>query len=142
MRLGDNQSERRYIAHNDSVARFFHEQLTGVVAQIAGRPLKPSYVYFSSYLGGSELEKHNDRPQCEYSISFCLDYSPEPYDHTPWPLHLNTKQEHITVYQAIGDGLLYRGRLFPHYRRPLYEGHTSSHLFFHYVDAGFDGPLD
>jgi len=141
IRLGDNQSEQRYIAHNDSVARFFHELLTKAVTQMLGHAVKPSYVYLSSYLGGSELEKHNDRPQCEYSISFCLDYSPEPMCQTPWPLHLETKHERVTVYQAIGDGLLYRGRDLPHYRFPLRMGHTSTHLFFHYVDPEFQGPL-
>lgn len=73
--LGDHQSSRRYVAHNEPVARFFHEQIRAKLSAIAGVPLKPSYVYFASYLGGAELKKHTDREQCEFSVTLCLDFS-------------------------------------------------------------------
>jgi hypothetical protein len=140
--LGDMQSPLRYIAHNEPVACFFHHQLTHVVNEIAGQPLKPSYVYFSSYMGGAKLPKHVDREQCEVSITFCLDYSPEPEHQTAWPIHLHTPVGKTTVFQAIGDGLFYRGRELPHSRDRLPDGHSSTSIFFHYVAADFDGPLD
>ena len=140
--LGDIQSSLRYIAHNEPVARFFHHQLTRAVSEIAGQPLKPSYVYFASYMGGANLPKHIDREQCEVSITFCLDYSPEPECQTPWPIHLHTPAGKITVFQAIGDGLVYRGRQLPHSRDQLPKGHSSTSIFFHYVPVDFDGPLD
>ncbi len=62
--LGDDQTPRRYAAHNESVARS-HHQLAGAVTAIAGEPVKPSYVYVASYQSGAELEKHTDREQCE-----------------------------------------------------------------------------
>jgi len=141
VRLGDNQSPIRYVAHNESVARFFHHQLTTVVTDIVGEPVKPSYVYLSTYLAGAELEKHTDRPQCEFSITLCLDHSPEPVRETPWPLYLETNYGLVTVYQALGDALLYRGRELPHYRHPLPHGRTSTSIFFHYVRADFNGSL-
>ena len=140
--LGDHQSPRRYVAHNESVACFFHQQLTSAVSALAGEPVKPSYVYLASYLSGAELEKHIDREQCEFSISLCLDYSPEPLRETPWPLRLETSARTVAVFQAIGDGLLYRGAQLPHYRDALPEGHTSTSIFFHYVSGHFDGRLD
>ena len=140
--LGDSQSSRRYHAHNESVARFFHLQLTWAMSQIARQPVKPSYVYFASYQGGAFLEKHTDRSQCEFSITLCLDYSPEPQAATPWPIQLHTTEGIITVYQAIGDGLAYRGCEVPHSRDVLRVGHTSTSIFFHYVHENFDGPLD
>jgi hypothetical protein len=140
--LGDEQAPRRYVAHNETVARFFHVQLTAVVAAIAEEPVKPSYVYLGSYLGGEKLEKHTDREQCEFSISLCLDFSPEPARETGWPLYLDTKAGKLTVHQAIGDGLLYRGRELAHYRDPLPQGNTSTSIFFHYVREDFSGPLD
>ncbi len=140
--LGDQQSSRRYVAHNESVARFFHQQLTAAVSQIVGEPVKPSYVYVASYQSGAELEKHTDREQCEFSITLCLDYSPEPRLETPWPLHLDTRSGKVTVFQGIGDGLLYRGRELPHYRDALPQGSTSTSIFFHYVRQEFAGPLD
>jgi hypothetical protein len=140
--LGDRQSGRRYIAHNEPVAKFFHHQLTSTFSRIAGRALKPSYVYLASYLSGAELKKHTDREQCDYSITFCLDYSPEPKLATPWPICLQTPCGTVKVYQVLGDGLAYRGTQLPHLRAPLPEGQTSTSIFFHYVTAEFAGSLD
>jgi len=140
--LGDEQSPRRYVAHNESVARFFHHQLARVVSNIAREEVKPSYAYVASYLSAAELRKHTDREQCEFSVSLCVDFTPEPRCETRWPLHLETSQGTVTVYQALGDGLIYRGRRLPHYRYALPEGCTSTSIFFHYVSADFAGPLD
>jgi hypothetical protein len=142
VRLGDDQSSRRYIAHNDPVARFFHFQLAQCVSKLVGKPVKPSYVYMAAYQPGARLEKHTDREQCAFSITLCVDYSPEPALATPWPLYLETPRGTVTVYQALGDGLLYRGCELPHYRRTLAQGHTSTSIFFHYVAEDFSGPLD
>jgi hypothetical protein len=130
------------VAHNESVARFFHHQLTAAVTAIVGEPVKPSYVYTASYQGGAKLERHTDREQCEFSITFCLDYSPEPPLATSWPLRLHPQSGMVTVYQAIGDALVYRGRDLPHSRETLCQGQTSTSIFFHYVPQSFSGPLD
>jgi hypothetical protein len=139
--LGDHQSPRRYVAHNEPVARFFHHQIAPTVSALAGEPVKPSYVYLASYLSGAELKKHTDREQCEFSVTLCLDFSPEPERETPWPIHLDTPRGKVTVYQSIGDGLMYRGTQLPHYRDVLPEGQTSTSIFFHYVAADFKGSL-
>jgi hypothetical protein len=140
--LGDHQSSRRYVAHNESVARFFHHQLTSTVAAVVGEPIKPSYLYMASYQGGADLKKHTDREQCEFSITLCLDYSPEPRRETRWPIHLHTPTGRVTVFQSIGDGLLYRGCELPHSRDPLPQPDTSTSIFFHYVRQDFCGSLD
>lgn len=142
IRLGDDQSSLRYVAHNESVARFFHHQLTNAVSAVVGEPIKPSYVYFASYVSGAELKKHTDREQCEFSVTLCLDFSPEPALATSWPILLDTSDGRVAVYQALGDGLLYRGTRVPHYRNMLAKGHTSTSIFFHYVRADFSGPLE
>jgi hypothetical protein len=140
--LGDAQSPRRYIAYNDPVARFFHQQLTAAVTAFAGEPVKPSYVYLAAYQPGAVLEEHTDREQCEFSVTLCLDYAPEPRSATPWPIHLREKSGRVTVFQAIGDALLYRGCQLPHSRDALPEGQTSTSIFFHYVREDFAGSLD
>lgn len=142
LQLGDRQSDRRYVDYNDPVARFFHHQITGRLSKIAGESLKPSYVYLASYLSGAELKKHTDREQCDYSVTLCLDYSPEPTLATPWPIQLQTPTGTVAVYQAIGDGLAYRGMRLPHYRGKLQEGQTSTSIFFHYVRQDFAGSLE
>jgi hypothetical protein len=139
--LGDSQCPRRYVAYNEAVARFFHHYLTKIVSAVAGEPVKPSYVYMASYLSGSELKKHTDREQCEFSVSVCLDFSPEPESATPWPLCLDTPEGMVRIQQLLGDGLFYRGRRVPHYRDALGEGFTSTSIFFHYVSASFTGSL-
>jgi hypothetical protein len=141
IQLGDGQSPRRYVAYNEPVARFFHHHIASRLSAVAGEAVKPSYVYLASYLSGAELKKHTDREQCEFSITLCLDFSPEPRNATPWPIQLDTPTGTVTVYQALGDGLAYRGTRLPHYRGTLPEGQTSTSIFFHYVAADFDGPL-
>jgi hypothetical protein len=141
IRLGDSQSPRRYAAYNEPVARFFHHQIAETFSVVAGEPLQPSYVYFASYTSGAELEKHTDRKQCEFSVTLCLDFSPEPKLETPWPIRLDTPSGRVTVYQALGDGLAYRGTRLPHYRDRLSGGLTSTSIFFHYVGEDFSGPL-
>jgi len=142
MKLGDSGSPLRYIAHNEPIAVFYHRQLTSFVSDIAGIPVKRSYVYVASYQGGAELPEHTDRIQCEYSLTLLIDHSPETSGESPWPLYLNTPQGQIPVYQSIGDALVYRGRRIPHYRTRLPDAMTSTSIFFHYVDADFTGPLD
>jgi hypothetical protein len=142
LQLGDEQSPRRFITHNQSVLRFFHHQLTATMSAVAGEKVKPSYVYMGAYQGGATLEKHTDRPQCDFSLTFCLDYSPEPRLETPWPIQLHPASGKVTVYQAIGDGLFYRGCQVPHSRNRLPQGHSSTSIFFHYVREDFEGPLD
>ena len=142
IRLGDGQSSRRYVAYNEPVARFFHHQIAATLSAVAGEELKPSYVYLASYLSGAELKKHTDREQCEFSVTMCLDFSPEPVLGTPWPIRLDTPNGKVEVYQALGDGLAYRGTRLPHYRDVLGGGQTSTSIFFHYVAADFTGSLD
>jgi len=142
IRLGDEQSSLRYVVHNEPVARFFHQQIALVLSAVAGQVLKPSYVYMASYVSGAELKKHVDREQCEFSITFCLDFSPEPELATPWPICLDTANGKVAVHQALGDGLAYRGTRLPHYRETLGPGQTSTSIFFHYVSADFEGRLD
>jgi hypothetical protein len=139
--LGDEQSRLRYAIHNEPVARFFHHQITHIISAVAGETLKPSYVYLASYLSGAELKKHKDREQCEFSITLCLDFSPEPELATPWPIRLETARGQVNVFQALGDGLAYRGTQLAHFRDKLGRGQTSTSIFFHYVPADFEGSL-
>jgi hypothetical protein len=142
LRLGDDQCSLRSISYNDPVARFFHQQLTQAITAFAGEPLKASYVYLASYQPGAILDRHTDRAQCDFSITLCLDYSPEPRHATPWPLQLHKESSTVKVFQAIGDALLYRGCQLPHSREALPPGHTSTSIFFHYVREDFTGSLD
>ncbi|MGH7784550.1 MAG: hypothetical protein ACREO5_12000, partial [Candidatus Binatia bacterium] len=163
MPFEDGQS-LRYYQHNEPLARVFHKNLTKLMCHVIGEEVVPSYVYAASYVEHADLKPHTDRPQCEFSISFQVDYQPEPDEHrSPWGLFLwkpdfgndqpveyfshefpaasQAEDTNPAVYLASGDGLIYKGRELIHYRYPLGSGHTSTSLFFHYVPRDFLGEL-
>ncbi|MEU7872415.1 hypothetical protein [Dactylosporangium sp. NPDC049140] len=141
LRLGDGQSADRYVAHNEPIAAFLHRRLEGFMSTVAGRPVTASYSYLAGYRDGAVLPPHRDREQCEHTLSVLVDYAPEPAVEAPWPLELHLPQRRFMLYQALGDGVLFRGRTIPHARRPLPAGHSSTSILFHYVDADFAGEL-
>jgi hypothetical protein len=142
VRVGDEVCPERTVAHNEVVARFWHHQLTGLIARVAGEPLKPSYVYFASYAGGASLPVHVDREQCEVTVSLLVDFEPAPRGTSPWPLIVETPGGDVAIHQAIGDAAVLRGRRLPHRRDPLDAGRRSTSIFFHYVPTRFSGSLD
>ena len=99
----------------------------------AGMRLYPTYSYFRLYKHGDELKRHRDRPACEISVS--LNIGQVPAD--PWPLHIKGDGEPFAALLLPGDGLLYRGCDYPHWRA-RFEGNRLAQVFLHYVDA--DGP--
>ena len=54
--------------------------------------------------GGAALARHTDREQCEFSMTFCSDYSPEPRSETPWPIRLHPKGSTVTVFKPSEMG--------------------------------------
>ncbi|MBK8146739.1 MAG: hypothetical protein IPK58_00595 [Acidobacteria bacterium] len=161
----DDAQSARFYQHNEPLARFFHQNLAKLMTLVIGREVIPSYVYAGAYIEGSELNPHTDRAQCEFSISFQVDYFPEPDNHiSPWGLFLEppdfdadgpfefdckefpaanqAEDKNIAVYLKSGDGLIYKGRELIHYRYALPKGHRSTSLFFHYVASDFSGGLD
>lgn len=109
--LGNGQVERRYALHSEPLARFFHGQLANLLSRIAGEAVKSSYVYLAAYQPGAVLEPHLDRTQCQVSISFLVDYAPEPDDVSPSSLFMQRKgvSSATALYQGIGDTAFYKG---------------------------------
>ena len=168
MSFGDDQVGLRYREHNQVFASYLQGQFLDLMSQVVGEPVKLSYVYAASYKGGAVLDPHTDREQCEFSISFQIDYEPEPEGQiSPWAIYAepfsdyrdtiqkrgttigwdqlknrNDKTGPIPIHLASGDGLIYRGRELIHYRYELPEGHRSTSLFFHYVAKDFAGDLN
>lgn len=164
MPFDDGQVKRRYYQHNLPVAQFFHHNFTRLMSKIVGIEVKPSYVYAASYIEDADLYPHLDREQCEYSISFQVDYLPEPENGvSPWGLYVSplkegqfekinfsweefpednsTNQEVTKIHLKNGDGVVYKGRELIHYRYKLPKNHQSTSLFFHYVAHDYQGQL-
>ena len=76
--------------------------------------LYSTYGFYRKYYKNQTLEKHIDRSECEVSLSICLSYS----DNSEWPLYLEDTQRGITYKgdTQLGDAILYRGNLLPHWR--------------------------
>ncbi len=142
LEFGDEQCPTRWIAHNEAAARTIQGLLTGIVSEVAGQQVKPSYLYLGCYEAGSELPEHVDREQCEFSITMLIDYLPDIDGASPWPIYVRLANKPVAVRQRLGDALLYRGRRVPHFRERLADGHMSTSLFFHFVAKDFAGRLD
>jgi hypothetical protein len=133
--LGDDQTAQRFVAYDEPVTRFVHRQLTQTITDVVGRAVTPSYNYLAFYQGGAVLDPHTDREECEYTLSLCIDATPDPHTYGAWPLHVMSHEGPLSFTQDVGDGLLFRGRELQHWRDRLPEGYTASAILFHFVDA-------
>lgn len=141
MRRGDGQSPLRWVRHNDPGLRLVHAALSATVSAVVGEAVKPSYVYAAVYHDGADLPPHRDRPQCKYTVSVCVDCVPDPYWQVPWPIVLETPAGRVQIYQALGDGLLFKGMEITHDRPEIAAGLSVASVLFHYVPDAFEGSL-
>jgi hypothetical protein len=141
--LGDAQSSRRFIVHNDPVSVWLHARLCPAVDRLLPISVRPSYTYLVSYLEGADLPRHTDREQCEYTLSLAVDAWPDVSRAGAWPLHLQMGAENATVSVSLapGDAVLFAGRRLAHFRDPLPMGSTSTSLLLHFVADSFVGSL-
>jgi len=141
--FGDEEWPNRFFSAHDPIGHFFQQQLTGLVSDIAGQPVKPSFSFFASYHPGSTLPAHRDREQCEWALSLPIDQSPEA-DSLAWPLYLQPPgiDQATPIFTGIGDGTLYYGREVRHHRNALTTEDYCSFWFLFYVPESFSGSLD
>jgi hypothetical protein len=141
IRLGDGQVASRYAMHNEPLAAWLHERIAPLVARAVPRPVKPSYSYLCAYVAGAVLGRHNDRPQCEYTLSLSIDATPDAARARAWPLCLDRGEDVVRVLLAPGDALLFRGRQLVHFRDELGPGRTATSLLLHFVNEDFQDSL-
>jgi hypothetical protein len=142
LRFNDAQS-RRYFQHGEALSVWLHQQLEPVLQDLVAEPIKRSYAFLGGYVGGSDLKRHTDREQCEYTLSLTLDAQPGPGRADAWPLGLvDRRGRERWARLAPGDALLFKGRELPHFRAPLAEGRRSTSAFLHFVPVDFGGRLD
>jgi len=84
--------------------------------------LLPAYTYWRIYTKFSSLLPHTDRASCEYTVSITVSQ-----DKT-WPLFIDGEE----VIIQKGDGILYQGSKFKHWRNE-YDGDHAFQIFLHYV---------
>lgn len=75
------------------------------------------------------MNKHTDRPSCEYSATICITVDKE-----PWDIWFETKnQGNVKLGLEPGDLIIYKGMELPHWRY-VYENKEQIQVFLHYVD--------
>jgi len=104
-------------------------QLQPNIEEITGKKLYPTYTYARIYYPGAIMERHTDRPSCEFSATINITVDPD-----PWEIWFeNLKGENKAIYLNPGDMIVYRGDTLPHWRTE-YKGKRQNQAFLHYVD--------
>jgi len=123
--FGDEQSPISFAFYSEVICDSLAVTLLPLIEEQTGLQLFPTYTYGRIYWKGSTLEKHTDRPSCQYSVTLCIDM-----DSKPWPIFMNGKK----ILLNAGDIAIYKGCEVEHWREP-YTGNQQIQLFLHYVDA-------
>ena len=128
----DPQAPMSFSVHSDDSQIYSHvlHYLKPIMEKETGLNLKPTYSYNRVYVGGSSLEKHKDRGECEISASICLKYHYEDKNYK-WPLYMQDTP--IIIKQ--GDGVIYKGCEIEHWRPVFNQPQKCWHhqLFIHYL---------
>jgi len=128
---GDSQAPNSHCVYGDPAFDMVMAMSTHDIGEIVGKNLIPQYTYARIYKNGSVLERHRDRPECQYSITLCLGGE---YD-KQWPIWIKDYDgnDHCVGLDE-GDMVVYHGTDLEHWREE-FEGDTQYQLFMHYVDA-------
>jgi len=156
----------RTYAHNVPFFVNIHRQLTEFACEQFGEPLKPSYSFLSMYRDGGKCPLHIDRPQCYRTIDYLIQQDTA----EDWPIRIGAQMTHeqraeidesgagdpeseediasriatetwTEVLLEPNDAVLYSGTHSWHYRPKILTG-TADLVFFHFVPADFQGPLN
>lgn len=96
-----------------------------IIEKKINKELIPTYSFWRLYNFGSVLEKHTDRPHCEFTISINIAADKE------WPLVIEDEK----IFLEPGEGVLYQGGKYEHWRDE-YTGDYSAQVFLHFVEKG------
>tara|TARA_Y100001970_G_scaffold254338_1_gene330004 strand:- start:892 stop:1449 length:558 start_codon:yes stop_codon:yes gene_type:complete len=128
---GDSQAPNSHCVYGDLAFDMVMAMSTNIIGECIDKTLVPQYTYARIYNNGSVLERHTDRPECEYSVTLSLGGSYE----KSWPIWIKDYDgnDHCVDLDE-GDILIYKGTKLEHWREK-FEGDAQCQLFMHYVDA-------
>jgi|TARA_B100002019_G_scaffold269986_1_gene263232 hypothetical protein len=101
------------------------------VSTIIGLDLRPAYSYGRIYRYGNYLPKHIDRKASEFGISITT------YTDTDWKLNFDIDGRNIKKSCNVGEGIIYKGSVTPHWRNN-FKGKLQIQLLLFYVDSNGD----
>lgn len=125
----------QYARYADPLMEVMLVNSKGAVEEIAGCDLLPTYSYSRVYVEGDELERHVDRPSCEYSVTVNV-----ACDGEPWPIWMQYGDAEPTkVILNPGDAVVYKGCDVHHWRNKMIHTRVNAQFMLHYVDK--NGPF-
>lgn len=129
--FGDSQTTNSFSYYGALFTDSLLLLLQPVMEKSVGRKLLPTYSYMRIYYKDGVLEKHTDRPSCEFSATLCIKCDTE----NPWPIFFqDPTDKEVSLALNEGDICVYKGDELPHWREPCkYDKHIQ--FFLHYVDA-------
>ena len=122
--FGDEQCPDSYVNYGHSITEALLLTVQPFVENFTKLKVYPTYSYSRIYWKNSILDKHTDRPSCQFSATVCIDNDPE-----PWAIYMGGTE----VFLEPGDLVCYKGCEVEHWRDP-YEGNQQIQVFLHYVD--------
>lgn len=113
-------------SYSDALTESIMLQMLPDMRDITGIDLlEPSYSFVRFYEKGNWLDKHMDRPSCQYSVTLPL----MSHDDTPWSIYIAGN----AIDLELGDMLVYKGEEAEHWREP-YTGEYQVQAHLHYID--------
>lgn len=127
--FGDPQSPNSFSYYGALFTESLLLLLKPVMETHLGVELSPTYSYMRIYYKDSILDRHTDRPSCEYSATLCIQCDPN----SPWPISFHSNGVDASIVLNQGDLCIYKGDELPHWRDPCsYDNHIQ--VFLHFVD--------
>jgi len=120
----------KYARYADPLMEVMLVDSREAVEAVVGKELLPTYSYSRVYVEGDELERHTDRPSCEYSVTINV-----ACDGEPWPIWMqNGDAEPTQVTLNPGDAVVYKGCDVHHWRNKMIHTRVNAQFMLHYVD--------
>jgi hypothetical protein len=124
----------RYARYADPLMEVMLVDSREAVEEIVGCDLLPTYSYSRVYVEGDELERHVDRPSCEYSVTVNV-----ACDGEPWPIWMQYGDAEPAKFTLnSGDAVVYKGCDVHHWRNKMEHTRVNAQFMLHYVNK--DGP--
>lgn len=133
--FGDKQCETSFAKYGILCYESLLLLLQPLMEKHIGKELCPTYSYARIYYKNSKLDKHKDRPSCEYSATVCISV-----DNESWDIYFKKYDlTEVCVSLNPGDLIIYKGTELEHWREQ-YNGKEQIQVFLHYIDK--NGPYN
>jgi hypothetical protein len=128
------------LLYDEPLLCFLGAQLASVVRQVTRARLAWTFSYLRACGPGSVLARHRDAPVCRWNVDLVVGGNPSPDRRRAWPLWVDGRSGPRPIRLGLGDGLLYRGALLPHWRAPQPRSNTTMLGCLHYGAAPRSAP--